>query len=280
MKLTNRYHLPAPIVEAIKADTRPKLMPYDYSVTGLIQPAQIAHLKREHRTELVEDVSDMLRMLHGRVFHQILAEYANLATDVVEEPAYASIDGIHIVGIPDRYIPSQGLLQDWKGTKVFFGGPKGDWVAQLNMLVWILRQNGREVKKAQVVNWFQDWKAGNRNHAERSATPILTLDVPLWDQEKVEAYIRTRIDEHRRADQMTCSDEERWYNGEKWALMKKGKKRAVKLYGTERDAAEAYGDSSETHYVGHRPGRYARCEGYCPVSNFCEQWREEHAANV
>jgi hypothetical protein len=66
-----------------------------------------------------------------------------------------------------------------------------------------------------------------------------------------------------------CSDEDIWAKPSKWAVMQRGRKTAVKLYDTEADASASL---ASNQYVEYRPGIATRCESYCPVAQFCDQW--------
>lgn len=78
MKLTNKYNLPEPIYDAVKAD------PYKgggwISTTTLIDSPQIRVLKKAHKDELSEDASDMLWALLGSAVHGVL-ERANIKNE-------------------------------------------------------------------------------------------------------------------------------------------------------------------------------------------------------
>jgi hypothetical protein len=71
---------------------------------------------------------------------------------------------------------------------------------------------------------------------------------------------------------LPCTPEERWERPTRYALMKKGRKRAIKLYDTEEDANGAV--KEKDHYVEYRKGESVRCENYCPVKEFCNQYKE------
>ena len=49
---------------------------------------------------------------------------------------------------------------------------------------------------------------------------------------------------------------------EKWALMKKDRKTALKLFDTEAEALEAKGDDKSL-YVEYRAGKDVKCDSYC-----------------
>jgi hypothetical protein len=116
--------------------------------------------------------------------------------------------------------------------------------------------------------------------------------VPLevWPQEKRVAWIEERVRLHMAADAgqiPPCTDDERWLRDEGYAVFKKGNKRAKRVLPTELEAQAYIGEQlrageKDARYlvIEHRPGRYARCEGYCPVggqTGLCPQWTAELA---
>ncbi len=102
---------------------------------------------------------------------------------------------------------------------------------------------------------------------------VQVLNVPVWPDETVENYLDERLQAHLDAENELplCTDEERWAKPERWALMKKGLKRALKLYPSEDDATAAVTDPKQ--FVEHRPGENTRCLYYCPVAPYCSQFR-------
>ena len=69
-----------------------------------------------------------------------------------------------------------------------------------------------------------------------------------------------------------CTAEERWAKPDTYAVMKKGRKSALRLLPTEEKAKEYIGDQNLS--IEFRKGVSTRCEGYCEVSQFCKQYRE------
>jgi hypothetical protein len=63
-----------------------------------------------------------------------------------------------------------------------------------------------------------------------------------------------------------------WERPSKFAVMKKGQKKAVKLCDTEWNAEEYIGDNKGL-YIELRPGERTRCKSYCIVQNHCPQYK-------
>jgi hypothetical protein len=281
MKITNKSCLPEALVKAVSNDPYVKADD-DISTTQLIDSPQIRALKRENSEEIEEDVSDRIWALLGQSIHTIL-ERANL-TGQVEQRLFATFDEIVVSGQFDHL--ENEILSDYKLTSVWaviYG--KVEWEYQLNVLTALCRANGLIVSKLQVVAILRDWqrsKAGKDGYPELQ---VVTIPITLWTEEHAQNYIKQRLDLHFNDNTFKCTDEERWYRGEKWAVMKKGRKTALRLLDTEEEAKEwclFNGNAKETDYgfaiasnitIEHRPGIYNRCENYCSVNRWCHQYQ-------
>ena len=79
-----------------------------------------------------------------------------------------------------------------------------------------------------------------------------------------------------------CTKEDRWEQPESWAVMKHGNKKATKVFKSDRDETKEQAEECAqdlviakgvAYSVEHRPGESTRCAlGYCPVTEWCEQW--------
>lgn len=276
MKLTNKLNLPQPIVDAVKNDGYTK-SGADISVTELLLPPMLRALQVKHAEETEEDVSDRIFSLLGQTVHGILER--SESEGVAERRLSITVSGWVISGGMDRFVAKDGLLQDYKLTTVYktLGGKlPEEWVKQLNVYAEILRQNGEEVKKLEIVAIYRDWSKGNaRREADYPKRQVEVVSVPLIPSEEVSAFIKQRVEEHQAAqtgDFKPCTAEERWARPDVWALMQDGKERAKKLYYKEGDAPTAL---KADEYVQHRPGTSIRCEDYCSVKKFCSYYNTQ-----
>ncbi len=274
MRLTNNLNLPSPLVTAIANDNYTGGKASDYSTTGLIQPPRIAALRRQHRDALTEDVSDRIWALFGQVVHTIIERAAT--DELVEKRLFMTVAGKTVSGQIDLY---QGdTLWDWKTTSIYSGknGAKAEWIQQGNINRLLCAENGIEVKRIQYVALYRDWsqmKAARTSDYPEKQLEIFNL--PVWPLDESRWFVEQRIALHEaaRAELPLCSDEDRWARPEKWALMQKGKKRALKLYETEAQATAAITDDKKQR-IEHRPGENVRCLHFCNVSAHCGQFRE------
>lgn len=269
MNLTNVHGLPDALVNAVKND------PYtgggDISVTKLIDAPKRRTLYKKYREFVVEDVSERIWSLMGQAVHTVLERAGTNA--LVEERLYAEVNGWKVSGQFDRLHLADATLQDWKVCSVYKAkGDKG-WERQLNCLRWLASKNGMHVDKLQVVAIFRDWKKSEAlRQSDYPGQNVQVIDVPVWSIEEAERYIVDRVRQHQRSDageDTECTEEERWYSGTSFALMKDGGKRAKKV-AANRDEL---GEVPPGHHIEERPGLNRRCEQYCEVAPFCEQFQ-------
>lgn len=289
MKLTNRLGLPASIVSAVAND------PYsagkaNISVTKLIAPPYQVKLLRGNADRIVEDASDRIYSLMGQIGHAIV-ERATIdpATSVAEQRIFmpASYVGLDLPG----YIVSGAFdlvenhtVFDFKYCSVWAAAGKIEWEQQLNMLrvlcQYHLEQTGDDrfrVDSAQIIAIYRDWqkaKAGFDNHPR---TQVEAISVPIWSLDEAKRYMAERITLHTAANPPVCTDEERWTTKYVVALMKAGRKSAVKLYGSIEEATKACEAAGKGHTVVPRPVTHKRCESYCAAAAFCPAWNEQKA---
>lgn len=277
-QITNKLSLPEPIYEAVKNDPYTK-GEADMSITGLLKPPRIVALEKKFESEIVEDASDRIYSLLGQLMH-LLLERAN-RTGTVEERLYMDLAGWRISGAMDRVVYKDGLLQDYKFVTVYKvrDGVDEEFEKQQNGYAMLLRANGLKVKKIEIVAILRDW---SKKEAERNPSypqhQIVIQSVPIWPLEKTRAFYTDRVRLHQEAKKRLplCSDEDRWARPEKWAVMVKKQKKALKLHDNEEDAIQ-HAERIEG-YVQHRPGENIRCDSYCAVSHFCLQFQKLSSA--
>lgn len=240
--------------------------------TTLIEPPQAAAIKAEHHDELEIDAVDLLPALTGHALH--------LRLEACGQPYHteiglaASLNGWRVTGTADHLY--RGTLTDYKTCKMLKIQKKDytDWERQLNVYGWLAREIGYEVNTVQIEAYMTDW---TRNGGIRAGlnTPVITIQLPLWEKSQAEAWIASRLKDLEQAlegNPRPCTDAERWYSQSVWAVTKPGRKSAFKLCSTESEARRV-ADSIKGGDIEHRGGLYRRCENWCSAAPWCTQWQ-------
>lgn len=280
MKIINDG-LPEPIYQAILKHEHKK---GDYSITELISPTQQTILKIRHDDKIVEPASSKIWSLFGKAFHKVAEEGSKDVAHMLSE-SYVEITvlGRSISGTNDLYDAQRKCISDFKTTSVYTvkNDSRGDsWSKQLNCYAYLFFTLGIPVEFLEVVALLKDFRPSEaKRDPEYPQTPIQTIVVDPWVVAQQKQFIEDRVIDLVAAEKLAdkelpkCTPEDRWETPEKWAVMKEGRKSAIKLYDTQEDANKALQDV-KSGYVQHRPSVSKRCEGYCQVKDFCVQYQE------
>lgn len=199
-----------------------------------------------------------------------------------------------LVGTDDHYDELQAKLMDWKTTSVWsivYGGH--NWEEQLNMYGWMRRKMGFPVKQLVVWALIRDWqksKAKYNKDPNYPKIPFYKAEFPVWSMKKCEEYIYGKLIEFNDSPR-PCTPSERWQVPTCYKVMKKGRKSAVIATvwrGGEKRSLLSVAEAVEAartfkkpinvdgtqHYIQKFQGECKRCEDYCLVSGFCEQYKE------
>ncbi len=275
MIYTNHSGLPQALAAALTPNRR-AIRPGTFSVTELLAPPQVRALTRKHHHELSEDVAARLRRFSDGLLHHVLAQLGDADGRRVERlVSYETDDGV-VAGSFDVLLVGTELIE-YRSTsthRVTKGVPQ-DWEERLNLYAEILRCGGRSITSLSVYAMFRDFSASRTREEGYPRTEVQAFSVPLWPFERAGGLLRERVVLHLDAESTgayaECSSGERWERPTKHALMKVGRKKAVRVYD---DRQEAYDNvTTPEHYVEPRPGLSVRCAFYCRVAVFCPQRR-------
>jgi hypothetical protein len=283
MKITNKHNVPETLVALASREYYSKGKA-DYSVTEIISPPRIQRLRKKHYEEMEQDVSDMLWSLLGSALH-VVAERGQREGYTTEERLFVEIDGVTLSGAIDiqKSTPEGILITDYKFTSAWaIRQDKFDWEAQQNIYAWLVRK----VKKTPVVGvqicaLIRDWSRREAAvKADYPQAPIQVLDLPLWDDERAEAYILDRLNAHRASkvsadwgeELPPCSDEDRWMRDTQYAVKREGRKTAIRVLDSEEEAKALA--EKEKGFVEIRKGEPIRCvNNFCGVNQWCSQYQ-------
>jgi len=287
MKITNKYGISNSTYKAIlKYQSEYDIMGANISVTGLIAPPRQRLLLKRHDKQIEVDAGTMFHVLDGQADHTVI-EKASQECEVLEEQKFVhEFCGWKVKGQADYWEPPH-TLYDIKRTSVYAvknNKVKPEWEAQTNIYGYFFRLAGFPVKKIFIEARLRDHlpvqAMRDRNYPQ---IPYKKVSVPVWNDEKVLAYIEERVKLHQKAEELDdndlsfCTEDERWTRPTKWAVMKKGRKSAIKLYDDDEDARNHIDDASVNDRLKlelqERPGENIRCaRGYCKAAPFCNQW--------
>lgn len=284
MKITNKHNVPETLVALASRDYYSKGRA-DYSVTEIISPPRVQRLRRKHHEEMEQDVSDMLWQLLGSALH-VVAERGVADGHITEERIIAEIGDVKLSGAIDiqRITPEGIIITDYKFTSAWaLRQDKPEWEAQQNIYAWLVEKvKGQKVVGVQICALIRDWSRREASvKADYPQAPIQVLDLPLWELDKTEAYIKERIDAHRLSkvqadwgDELPpCTDDERWVRETKFAVKREGRKTAIRVLDSEQEAKELA--EKEKGYVEIRKGEAIRCTGnFCGVAQWCSQYQQ------
>lgn len=290
MIITNKFNLPQTLVNVVERPSYTKGKA-NLSVTELLGSPRITQLRAKYDDQIEVDVSDMIWSVFGSAVHHIL-EKGQDANHIVEQRIHAEVDGWRISGAIDlQIVHEDGIeINDYKTVGAWgVMNEKIEWEQQLNCYAWLVEKvKGIPIKKLGIVAIVRDWsrRDAETRHGYPKA-PVVVLDIPLWDMEGREAYIRDRI--HAHSDALfaaetgetlpSCTPAECWEKDPVFAVKKDGAKRAQSLHSTREEADSAVEKLGKGYAVEFRPGERVRCANYCPVSQWCDQYKEYLNAN-
>lgn len=281
MLITNRHNLPAPLAAAVS--TQRTHVPGRISVTELILPPQLRALSLKHADEIEEDAVDRLWAALGGTLHLLLKHYGREQRQFVAEGTVSThVGGWTVTGTFDLYDTTNQTLCDYKLQSVAAAkrGVKPEHEQQLNLYAELMRRNGFKIHKLELVSILRDWVPYRADDPGYPPTPALVTPVSLWPAAGASRFLNQRVRLHQEAEQgryPQCSAEERWEKPAQYALMRTGRKTAVKVFNSEQAALAACPD--DNHYIQLRPGRNVRCESYCAVARWCKQRQQDSNGN-
>lgn len=287
MKITNALSLPAPFVSLAESDEYP-VAPNEYRVTSLLKGVRETILERRHGSEITRDVSDMVWLLFGTAVHGILEHHQESGSQLKEERIKVAFEEYVLSGKFDLYDDDTKIVTDYKTASVWkiIFGDFTDWRRQTLIYCYMLRQIGFDAQGGDIVAFLKDHsKRDAKIKADYPQFPVQTVKFRFTDADfaECEDWLRARFAEIRAAEALDdadlpiCTPDERFNSGDKFAVMKKGRKTALRvldsLQAAEQWKTDNGGDSIET-----RQGEDKKCTDYCAACEFCNYYLERRAA--
>ena len=277
MKITNNMGLPTPFLQAVELDRT--YTEGEYRVTSLLKGIRETILERRHSEEIEQDVADMIWMIFGTAVHSILEKSQEADHEFKEERLKVEIGDYVLSGQFDLFDTQTGIVKDYKTCSVWklVFGDFQDWRTQLLIYGWMLRKIGFEVKGGEIAALIKDHsKRDAKIKADYPKYPVQAISFRFVEEDftAIEEFLFAKFNEIKECEQMSddelpiCTMEERYNSGNKYAVMKNGRKTALRVLDTMQDAEEwkkaNSGDSIEI-----REGEDKKCIDYCAVAPFC-----------
>ena len=284
MIITNELNLPQAFVQMAQRDEY-ETANNEYRVTSLLKGIRETELERRHSHEIKRDVSDMVWLLFGTATHSILERQKEGDREIKETRLKMEMDGIVLSGQFDLYNEEEERITDYKTAsvwKIIYGNYE-DWRRQLLIYAYMLQDAGFPVKRGRVVAFLKDHnKRDAKVKAGYPKLPVQPVDFTFSERDfqEIEVWLKEKVAEVKRARELPddrlplCTQEERFNSGDKYAVMKKGRKTALRVLDSKEEAeqwmASNGGDSIEI-----RPGEDKKCQDYCAAKEFCSYYKEK-----
>ena len=292
MKYTNKFRLPKEIEHWLKSDD------YDYSndeyhlsATTLLKSTRMILLEKRWSENLIVDISDLITARYGSAIHDSF-EKSNCPNTIHEKRYYRKIDDYTISGKIDLILDkdTKPKLADLKSTSVWtylLGSRIEDYIIQLSIYRWILQNEEKDLigknlsNEAFIYYIFTDWsKKEAIAKKDYPQTRIKPISINLLTLNETENFIKEKIEQIKifkdTRDSLLpyCTKKELWQEDEKFAVIKKGAKKAIKVLNTMHEAIKlknAMKEKDEYNIV-KREEKAKRCN-YCKVSSYCSQYQ-------
>lgn len=302
MKITNKLNLPQPFVDAVTREYQYK--DKQYSVTTILKDVREILLTRRHNDEIEQDVADMIWLIFGTAVHKVLEDSKEEDTEFKEEHFVEEVEnGYKLSGQADLYNAKEKMITDYKTCSVWkvIYNDWDDYRKQLLMYAWAFRKMGFEVEKGQIVAVIKDHsKTKAKIDSNYPQYPVYKKVFEFTDKdfEEIEIFIKDKFKEIAKYENVPddelpiCSPENRFNEGNKYAVKKKTNKRALKVYDNLEEAEKHLsqleykvmdkktGEIEEIcndYEIEVREGIDKKCsEGYCSCCNFCSYYKEKY----
>lgn len=283
MRITNKMNLPAAFVNAV--NVRRHNEPHCFSATTLNKGAKEIILTDRHFDEIEIDAADQVWAVLGTAVHSIME--AQKDENFHEEKFKVAVGDSFVTGQVDSYDMEHATIFDWKTASVWKiqFADFSDWRAQGMTYAWLLKKSGLDVKKCVFVAMLKDHsKTKAKTDASYPQLPVYRYEFNVTEEAlaETEKRIIAKVAEIENAyklgddDIEPCSADERWADNEKWAVMKNGRKTAIKLFENTADADAMAGEMGNAYYVEHRPAISRKCGDYCACKEWCSFYKAMH----
>ena len=283
MKVSNKLNLPQAFVDAVSVERHNQKG--CYSATTLLKSETETLLTNRHFDEIEVDASDSVWQIWGTAVHSIFEKQKDNAFK--EEFFSVKVSNSTVTGRVDNYDMENEILADFKTCAVWkiIYNDFDDWYKQGMIYSWLMKQNGLNVKKCQFIALIKDHsKSKAMIDASYPQSPIYVYEFDVTEKalSEIEVFIKDKIakleeNENIPDNELTgCNKEERWATDPKFAVMKQGRKSAIKLFDSKEEAEKNLSALGGT-YIEERKGEDKKCDnGYCNVCKWCPYFQNKN----
>lgn len=282
MIITNKLGLPKPLVDMAQSDY--KYAPNEYRVTSLLKGIRETILERRHHDKIERDVSDMIWLLFGTAVHSVLEKHQEGDNEIKEARLKIPIGDYILSGQFDLYNAETKTITDYKTCSIWkvIHGEYEDWRKQLLIYSYMLQSIGFPVEKAEIIALMKDHsKSQAKIKADYPKQPVrkITFTFTEKDFAEIESWLHQRFEEIAKAEKLPddelplCTPEERFNSGDKFAVMRKGRKTALRVLDSY-EKAEEWMEYNGGDYIEVRKGEDKKCQDYCSACEFCNYYKE------
>ena len=295
-KITNKLGLPRQLVELVNSNYTPT--PHQYSCTTILKPTRQIILERRYNNEIEQDVSDMCWMIFGIAVHSVIENSQEDEGQFKEEKLkvdlgkyWKELEGYYLSGRSDLMDLLEKEIVDWKtcsAWKVIYKDFE-DWRKEMLIYAWMVKDMGFDIDKAKAIAFIKD------HNKTKSKTDSQYPKLPIWVEkfkfnqkqfDEIKEFIYNKFMELKKYENVSdeelpmCSMEERWNDGNKYIVIKKGNKRATKVHETLEEA-QKHLDNLEKDYpnvyeIQERLGEDKKCLEYCSCCEFCPYYKSKY----
>lgn len=283
MKITNNLGLPQAFVEMAKRDY--EYEPNEYRVTSLLKGVRETILERRYQDQIEQDVSDMIWLLFGTAVHSVLEHHEEADEEIKESRLKIPIGDYILSGQFDLYNAETKAITDYKTCSVWkiIYGDFEDWRRQLLIYAYMMQSIGFQVNQGEVIAMMKDHsKRDARNKANYPQLPVIKVTFEFAEQDfaDIEVWLNEKFAEIAEAEKLPdkelplCTPEERFNSGDKFAVMKKGRKTALRVLDSQEEAEE-WKEQNGGDFIQVRKGEDKKCADYCSACEFCNYYQEQ-----
>lgn len=303
-------NVPAIMRDVIEIDAKRDDMtlarPFEYSATVLCKSPRQVQLERRHKDEIPQgDFFDNWYSFFGNAVHEYLEKklYNNDKYLVerrlirFDKPAGGTEKDYRRVGAKfDAYDKQSKTLYDHKTITTFMHGKemKDEWVQQLMINAYFLEKEGYEVKDCTINAIYCDWRDSRLTYAQPGdypEAPCAAFSCKAWSMsDRENLYLRllkSHVDAENVPDDLLpyCEKDYCWETPAVFAVYRPNATKAIKLCSSKREAEDyiRFKNLTGDVRIQERAGTRRRCEKYCRVSQFCNQykdWLAKHSPSI